>query len=76
MIRFPRACVEPPRANALRGLTDHVHPAGVFIIPLPDLAKSEDRNHFKHHLRDEEFEELDQVVFYLFPGCNDPQSLS
>jgi len=30
-LRFPRAAGEPPRASALRGLTDAFPPAGVYV---------------------------------------------
>jgi hypothetical protein len=30
-LRFPRAAGEPPRANALRGLTESYPPAGVSV---------------------------------------------
>jgi hypothetical protein len=32
ILRFPRAAGEPPRANALRGLTDAFPPAGVYAL--------------------------------------------
>ncbi len=32
-LRFPRAADEPPRANALRGLTEASPPAGVYVYP-------------------------------------------
>ncbi|MBM7572487.1 hypothetical protein JOC48_003015 [Aquibacillus albus] len=38
-LRFPRAAGEPPRAFALRGLTDAIPPAGVYVYFLRYIVK-------------------------------------
>ncbi|WP_443122541.1 hypothetical protein [Halobacillus sp. B29] len=50
----------------LRDLTDHVHPTGVFIVPLRAWPNQKLETTLTR-------KELDQVVLYLFSGYNDAQ---